>query len=161
MSKSKNLFVNQGLKNKGATGRMWETPSVNGPNCLYDKATYRPPTHKPCPKTLAAVPIKAHELTGRRRRRQRGGRNRSRAMGSDTESEQKRAPVALAPIAKPLAGKKLCKRTLKLVRRGLEDCYTPFAVGFMVISPCLYTIISILFCSLWGQMLEARSQGGR
>jgi H/ACA ribonucleoprotein complex subunit 2 len=46
-------------------------------------------------------------------------------MGSDTEAEKKRAPVALAPIAKPLAGKKLCKRTLKLVRRGLEDCYTP------------------------------------
>ncbi|KAF8650510.1 hypothetical protein HU200_063882 [Digitaria exilis] len=41
-------------------------------------------------------------------------------MGSDTEAENKRAPVALAPIAKPLAGKKLCKRTLKLVRRASE-----------------------------------------
>ncbi|OVA12764.1 Ribosomal protein L7Ae/L30e/S12e/Gadd45 [Macleaya cordata] len=27
--------------------------------------------------------------------------------------------LALAPIAKPLAGKKLCKRTLKLVRKGI------------------------------------------
>ncbi|RLN13309.1 H/ACA ribonucleoprotein complex subunit 2-like protein [Panicum miliaceum] len=41
-------------------------------------------------------------------------------MGSDTEAEKPRAPVALAPIAKPLAGKKLCKRTLKLVRRASE-----------------------------------------
>ncbi|XP_066378219.1 H/ACA ribonucleoprotein complex subunit 2-like protein [Miscanthus floridulus] len=41
-------------------------------------------------------------------------------MGSDTEAEKKRAPVALAPIAKPLAGKKLCKRTLKLVCRASE-----------------------------------------
>jgi hypothetical protein len=51
-------------------------------------------------------------------------------MGSDTESEKKRAPVALAPIAKPLAGKKLCKRTLKLVRRGMKDfLFAPTAVG--------------------------------
>ncbi|TVU28345.1 hypothetical protein EJB05_19860 [Eragrostis curvula] len=41
-------------------------------------------------------------------------------MGSDTETEKKKAPVALAPIAKPLAGKKLCKRTLKLVRRASD-----------------------------------------
>uniref|UniRef100_A0A0E0NKF7 H/ACA ribonucleoprotein complex subunit 2 n=1 Tax=Oryza rufipogon TaxID=4529 RepID=A0A0E0NKF7_ORYRU len=41
-------------------------------------------------------------------------------MGSDTEVEKKKAPTALAPIAKPLAGKKLCKRTLKLVRRASE-----------------------------------------
>lgn len=42
-------------------------------------------------------------------------------MGSDTETEKKKTPLALAPIAKPLAGKKLCKRTLKLVRRGSWD----------------------------------------
>ncbi|KAF8378507.1 hypothetical protein HHK36_029850 [Tetracentron sinense] len=29
--------------------------------------------------------------------------------------------MALAPIAKPLAGKKLCKKTLKLVRRATES----------------------------------------
>lgn len=75
-------------------------------------------------------------------------------MGSDTEAEQKRAPVALAPIAKPLAGKKLCKRTLKLVRRGLEDCYTPFAVDFMVISPCLYAIISNFFAASEAKCLK-------
>ncbi|CAM0944410.1 unnamed protein product [Alopecurus aequalis] len=40
-------------------------------------------------------------------------------MGSDTETEKKRDP-ALAPIAKPLAGKKLSKRTLKLVRRASD-----------------------------------------
>jgi len=44
-------------------------------------------------------------------------------MGSDSEAEksvqkEKKKLQALAPIAKPLAGKKLCKRTLKLVRRG-------------------------------------------
>lgn len=45
-------------------------------------------------------------------------------MGSDSETEksahkEKKKSVALAPIAKPLAGKKLCKRTYKLIRRGL------------------------------------------
>ncbi|XP_044465949.1 H/ACA ribonucleoprotein complex subunit 2-like protein [Mangifera indica] len=45
-------------------------------------------------------------------------------MGSDSEAErtqqkeEKKKILALAPIAKPLAGKKLCKRTLKLVRRA-------------------------------------------
>lgn len=47
-------------------------------------------------------------------------------MGSDSEGEksvqkekERKKMLALAPIAKPLAGKKLCKRTLKLVRRGM------------------------------------------
>lgn len=46
-------------------------------------------------------------------------------MGSDSEAErtphkdEKKKIVSLAPIAKPLAGKKLSKRTLKLVRRGI------------------------------------------
>ncbi|KAH9722427.1 Ribonucloprotein [Citrus sinensis] len=45
-------------------------------------------------------------------------------MGSDSEAErtphkdEKKKIVSLAPIAKPLAGKKLSKRTLKLVRRA-------------------------------------------
>ncbi|XP_014518005.1 H/ACA ribonucleoprotein complex subunit 2-like protein [Vigna radiata var. radiata] len=48
-------------------------------------------------------------------------------MGSDSETErsvqkekEKKKMQSLAPIAKPLAGKKLCKRTLKLVRRAAE-----------------------------------------
>ncbi|KAL5544839.1 hypothetical protein UlMin_008623 [Ulmus minor] len=46
-------------------------------------------------------------------------------MVSDSEAEkshqkEKKKTVALAPIAKPLAGKKLCKRTLKLVRKAAE-----------------------------------------
>ena len=48
-------------------------------------------------------------------------------MGSDSEVEksaqkerEKKKMQALAPIAKPLAGKKLCKRTLKLVRKGIH-----------------------------------------
>ncbi|CBI15374.3 hypothetical protein PVL29_022248 [Vitis rotundifolia] len=48
-------------------------------------------------------------------------------MGSDSEAErsahkekEKKKLSALAPIAKPLAGKKLCKRTLKLIRRAAE-----------------------------------------
>ncbi|KAA8542333.1 hypothetical protein F0562_023531 [Nyssa sinensis] len=46
-------------------------------------------------------------------------------MGSDSEPEksaqkEKKKLLALAPIAKPLAGKKLSKRTLKLVRRAAE-----------------------------------------
>ncbi|KAF8407923.1 hypothetical protein HHK36_007061 [Tetracentron sinense] len=47
-------------------------------------------------------------------------------MGSDSEAEKslkdKKKMQALAPIAKPLAGKKLCKRTLKLVRKGFPLC---------------------------------------
>lgn len=47
-------------------------------------------------------------------------------MGSDSEAEksalkEKKKLFALAPIAKPLAGKKLSKRTLKLVRRAAEN----------------------------------------
>uniref|UniRef100_A0A7N0R805 H/ACA ribonucleoprotein complex subunit 2 n=1 Tax=Kalanchoe fedtschenkoi TaxID=63787 RepID=A0A7N0R805_KALFE len=49
-------------------------------------------------------------------------------MGSDSEAEKdksgkdaKRKVIALAPIAKPLSGKKLCKKTLKLVRRAAEQ----------------------------------------
>ncbi|KAK6155918.1 hypothetical protein DH2020_010166 [Rehmannia glutinosa] len=49
-------------------------------------------------------------------------------MGSDSELEktaqkerEKKKMLALAPIAKPLAGKKLCKRALKLVRRAAEQ----------------------------------------
>ncbi|XP_010031371.2 H/ACA ribonucleoprotein complex subunit 2-like protein [Eucalyptus grandis] len=50
-------------------------------------------------------------------------------MGSDTEAEraqkekekERKKVAALAPIAKPLAGKKLGKRTLKLVRRAAEQ----------------------------------------
>lgn len=46
-------------------------------------------------------------------------------MGSDSEGEksvqrekERKKILALAPIAKPLAGKKLSKRTLKLVKKG-------------------------------------------
>ncbi|CAL5372147.1 unnamed protein product [Camellia sinensis] len=46
-------------------------------------------------------------------------------MGSDSEAEksaqkEKKKISALAPIAKPLAGKKLSRRTFKLVRRAAE-----------------------------------------
>jgi len=45
-------------------------------------------------------------------------------MGSDTEAEKsiqkekKKYAITLAPIAKPLAGKKLQKRTFKLIQKG-------------------------------------------
>ncbi|CAK7326460.1 unnamed protein product [Dovyalis caffra] len=47
-------------------------------------------------------------------------------MVSDSETErsnikEKKKITTLAPIAKPLAGKKLCKRTLKLVRKASES----------------------------------------
>ncbi|OAY65821.1 H/ACA ribonucleoprotein complex subunit 2-like protein [Ananas comosus] len=46
-------------------------------------------------------------------------------MGSDSETEkslkERKKVISLMPIAKPLAGKKLCKRTLKLVRRASES----------------------------------------
>ncbi|WCJ22047.1 H/ACA ribonucleoprotein complex subunit 2-like protein [Euphorbia peplus] len=48
-------------------------------------------------------------------------------MGSDNEADrsqkqekEKKKVIALSPIAKPLAGKKLCKKTLKLVRKAAE-----------------------------------------
>ncbi|CAN4088302.1 unnamed protein product [Withania somnifera] len=48
-------------------------------------------------------------------------------MGSDSEVEkrvqkekERKKVLAIAPIAKPLAGKKLTKRTFKLVRRATE-----------------------------------------
>ncbi|KAE8657122.1 H/ACA ribonucleoprotein complex subunit 2-like protein [Hibiscus syriacus] len=48
-------------------------------------------------------------------------------MGSDSEAErsqrkekERKKMLAIAPIAKPLAGKKLCKKTLKLVRKAAE-----------------------------------------
>lgn len=54
---------------------------------------------------------------------------KEKKMGSDSEAEksqqkerEKKKMLALAPIARPLAGKKLCKRTLKLVRRGIHMC---------------------------------------
>ncbi|KAF9624772.1 hypothetical protein IFM89_013853 [Coptis chinensis] len=47
-------------------------------------------------------------------------------MGSDSEAEkssqkERKKITALAPIATPLAGKKLCKKTLKLVRKAAES----------------------------------------
>ncbi|KAG5546539.1 hypothetical protein RHGRI_018653 [Rhododendron griersonianum] len=55
-------------------------------------------------------------------------------MGSDSEAEktaqkvkEKKLLLALAPIAKPLAGKKLSKRIFKLVRRGTF----PFTNSFL------------------------------
>ncbi|XVE54621.1 hypothetical protein DITRI_Ditri03aG0096700 [Diplodiscus trichospermus] len=48
-------------------------------------------------------------------------------MGSDSEAErtqqkekEKKKRLGVAPIAKPLAGKKLCKKTLKFVRKAAE-----------------------------------------
>ncbi|WOK99818.1 hypothetical protein Cni_G08530 [Canna indica] len=45
-------------------------------------------------------------------------------MGSDSENEksvkEKKKLMAVSPIAKPLAGKKISKRVLKLVRRAAE-----------------------------------------
>lgn len=69
-------------------------------------------------------------------------------MGSDSEAEktaqkvkEKKLLLALAPIAKPLAGKKLSKRIFKLVRRGT---FLPFsvsvlgkAVSFLSLSYCV------------------------
>ncbi|XP_031492621.1 H/ACA ribonucleoprotein complex subunit 2-like protein [Nymphaea colorata] len=46
-------------------------------------------------------------------------------MGSDSDTEktlkEKKKRLAVSPIADPLAGKKLCKRLLKLVRRASES----------------------------------------
>lgn len=56
------------------------------------------------------------------------------AMASDGEEDKKekekdrRKRLAVSPIAKPLAGKKLTKKTLKVVKKGLflPPALTPF-----------------------------------
>ena len=77
-------------------------------------------------------------------------------MGSDSEAEkshqkekEKKKIQALAPIAKPLAGKKLCKRTLKLVRRGIYLFIFPFCVKLFVFRENVGKPIekSIIMCS--------------
>lgn len=46
---------------------------------------------------------------------------------SDSEGETKTTaePTYMTPIAKPLAGKKLCKKVFKLVKKGIP-CSTVF-----------------------------------
>ncbi|KAK8949974.1 H/ACA ribonucleoprotein complex subunit 2-like protein [Platanthera guangdongensis] len=60
-------------------------------------------------------------------------------MGSDNETEkatkEKKKLIFLAPIAKPLAGKKLCRRTYKLVRR-VFCVHVPKGIG-KTCSSCL------------------------
>lgn len=89
-------------------------------------------------------------------------------MGSDSETEktaqkerEKKKMLVLAPIAKPLAGKKLCKRTLKLVRRGMQ--FTLLTIYFNVM--IIHRVLLIDFwCSYFAwdfscgaQVLEERS----
>lgn len=64
-------------------------------------------------------------------------------MGSDSETEKsahkdKKKAFTLSPIAKPLAGKKLSKRALKLVRRGITYLHISLSIS------------SIIFVVLWG-----------
>lgn len=49
--------------------------------------------------------------------------------------------MSLAPIAKPLAGKKLCKRTLKLVRRGIIHSYQIASISDSDYLDCLLTCL--------------------
>lgn len=62
-------------------------------------------------------------------------------MGSDSEGEksvqkerEKKKMLALSPIAKPLAGKKLSKKTLKLVRRGIIYVKCDFLSSYLLVS---------------------------
>ena len=69
-------------------------------------------------------------------------------MGSDTEAEksiqkEKKKVISLAPIAKPLAGKKLQKKTFKLIQKGTNQ------VCFITIQLCV--LISLFNFS---QLLE-------
>ncbi|KAG6538158.1 hypothetical protein ZIOFF_003269 [Zingiber officinale] len=60
-------------------------------------------------------------------------------MGSDSENgkslKERKKLMSVSPIAKPLAGKKLCKRILKLVRRGILLDYFKLCVIAGNISP--------------------------
>ena len=67
-------------------------------------------------------------------------------MGSDSEAEksaqkekEKRKALAVAPIAKPLAGKKLCKRTLKLIRRGMLYMRVSSTLLLLLWLKCLFS----------------------
>ena len=82
-------------------------------------------------------------------------------MGSETEEGKKKTPVALAPIAKPLAGKKLSKKTLKLVRRGSCDCPRSLFWPKSSFPGFIHDVVVVrVFASLGGQVPEARGQGG-
>lgn len=76
-------------------------------------------------------------------------------MGSDSEAErtqqkeEKKKILALAPIAKPLAGKKLCKRTLKLVRRGENIFSFVFAFSFTLLLIWAWVHFNILSFMLY------------
>jgi hypothetical protein len=85
-------------------------------------------------------------------------------MGSDSETErstkEKKKLNSLMPIAKPLAGKKLCKRTFKLVRRGtrlyFKSLFFPrwISVGIFDV---FFLYMVLLSC--WIEVLEERSEG--
>lgn len=85
-------------------------------------------------------------------------------MGSDSEVEksaqkerEKKKLLALAPIAKPLAGKKLSKRALKLVRRGSVsiidratcDSRLDFFLEFFLIQFSVYWWFQLPSTSAW------------
>ena len=74
---------------------------------------------------------------------------------------RKTNPVVLAPITKLFIGRKLCQRTLKLVRWGLLQFFPRTIFGSNRFLPCRSWFDSGRFCSLVGQVPGAGSQGGR
>lgn len=78
-------------------------------------------------------------------------------MGSDTEAEksiqkEKKKVISLAPIAKPLAGKKLQKRTFKLIQKGTNSnltstlCYSYHSPFLLASSFCSFLALSDVYC---------------
>ncbi len=78
-------------------------------------------------------------------------------MGSDGEDEKKekererRKRLAVSPISKPLAGKKLTKKTLKVVKKGREgnkqtmpeDCGSVAAAVVVVVAKFMLRRVSL------------------
>ncbi|XP_060204881.1 H/ACA ribonucleoprotein complex subunit 2-like protein isoform X1 [Lycium barbarum] len=89
-------------------------------------------------------------------------------MGSDSEIEktaqkekERKKLLALAPIAKPFAGKKLSKRIFKLVRkatehkclkRGVKEVVKSIRRGHKGVSPLLPFLSSIGLCVIAGNI---------
>lgn len=72
--------------------------------------------------------------------------------GSDIEADksalkEKKNLLALAPIAKPLAGKKLSKRTLKLVRKGTFLLLFLLGLYFINMSSLFFVYLYVFECS--------------
>ena len=80
-------------------------------------------------------------------------------MDEDTKSEAGDAiPIFVSPIATPLAGKKLTKKCLKLVKKGASEAHPPpLKLFFLVLPPREALHCLFFFTSTHGHTLFSRA----